>query len=84
MEPDLTFESAKDFVINAKTLPDRFHIVGALKKPNNGYVVIGIETNMRLGDHNYCSWLYDPRCGFIYGHYGLTEEEAYRDLIERG
>lgn len=70
---------AQPFAINSVYLPERFIVIGALRKRENDYVVIGMENN-----ETYCSWLYNPGCGFIHGHYRLTEEEALKELITRG
>ena len=82
MEPKIIKVSG--FAIDTSLLLKRFTIVGALQKRENDYVVIGTEESDVLEDHNYCSWLYNPGCGFIYGHYGLTREQALKDLLERG
>ena len=79
MNNDFDIEVSRDLVIKADLLPERFTIVGAFRKRDNDYIVIGQEN----GD-TYCSWLYNPNCGFIYGHYRLTLGEALKDLVERG
>lgn len=65
-------------------LPERFKVIGALNVHGDDYVVIGREGDDDEDTMNYCSWLYNPNCGFIYGHYRLTREEALNDLIKRG
>lgn len=66
------------FDIKSDLLPERFSIVGFIQDYKNDYVVMGRET----GDF-YCTWLYNPACGFTYGHYRLTKEEAYKDMLNR-
>ena len=79
MNPDNT-PIKNTFEINVSLLPERFTVIGALRREGtNDYVVIGMENN-----ETYCSWLYNPNCGFIYGHYRLTREEALKELTERG
>lgn len=80
MNPEtINVSVAQPFAINTVYLPERFTVIGALRKRENDYVVIGKENN-----ETYCSWLYNPNCGFIHGHYRLTEEEALKELITRG
>lgn len=81
MEPvTINVSVAQPFAINSVYLPERFTVIGALRRENSDdYVVIGKENN-----ETYCSWLYNPNCGFIHGHYRLTKEEALKELIERG
>ena len=72
------------FNYDKNVLPERFKVIGALNVGGDDYVVIGTEKTKYEEDGNYCSWLYNPNCGFIYGHYRLTREEALNDLIKRG
>ena len=68
-----------NFNVKVELLPARFTVIGALRREGtNDYVVIGMENN-----ETYCSWLYNPGCGFIYGHYRMTREEAIKDLLNR-
>lgn len=79
MNPE-TREVETNFNIKTELLPERFTVIGALKREGtDDYVVIGRE----LGGF-YCSWLYHPDCGFSWGHYRLTREQALKELIERG
>ena len=79
MNPE-TREIETNFNIKTDLLPERFTVIGALRREGtNDYVVIGTE----YGGF-YCSWLYNPDCGFAWGHYRLTREEALKDLVERG
>ena len=71
--------NGKDFGIDTSLLPERFRVEGVLRIMANDYVVIGTENG-----ETWCSWLYNPGCGFIQGHYRLTEEEALKELITRG
>lgn len=81
MNPEtINVSVAQPFAVNATYLPERFTVIGALRREGtNDYVVIGMENN-----ETYCSWLYNPNCGFVYGHYRLTREQALKDLVERG
>lgn len=81
MNPEtINVSVAQPFAINTTYLPERFTVIGALRREGtNDYVVIGMENN-----ETYCSWLYNPNCGFVYGHYRLTREQALKDLVERG
>lgn len=68
------------FCVKEELLPERFTVIGALRREGtNDYVVIGRERGGL-----YCSWLYHPDCGFSWGHYRLTREQAFKELIERG
>lgn len=79
MNPDTRVVDT-NFSVNASLLPERFTVIGALRREGtNDYVVIGMENN-----ETYCSWLYNPDCGFCWGHYRLTREQALKDLVERG
>ena len=79
MNPDIT-PIKETFEINASLLPERFTVIGALRREGtNDYIVIGTERGGL-----YCSWCYNPDCGFIWGHYRLTREEALKELVERG
>ena len=79
MNPE-TREVETNFNIKTELLPERFTVIGALRREGtNDYVVIGMENN-----ETYCSWLYNPDCGFVWGHYRLTREQALKELIERG
>ena len=71
------------FGIDAHLLPERFSVEGVLRIRDNDYIVIGKEKGRENGA-DWCSWLYNPNCGFIHGHYGLTKYMALRDFLERG
>lgn len=81
MNPEtINISVARPFEINSVYLPERFTVIGALRREGtDDYVVIGMENN-----ETYCSWLYNSNCGFVYGHYRLTREQALKDLVERG
>ena len=84
MNPDKIRKLDTNFNVDTSYLPDRFTVIGAVKVRDNDYVVIGMETTVEDKDSSYCSWLYNPDCGFIYGHYRLTRAEAFHDLVNRG
>ena len=71
-------DQIRDFHIDASLLPERFSITAARRVKGNDYIVIGKEN-----DDTYCSWLYNPDCGFVWGHYQLTLAEALHDLGNR-
>lgn len=85
MNPKDTFTLNNGFVINTDLLPERFSVIGAIQVRNNDYVVMGRENDSTIPeDNSYCSWLYNPECGFFYGHYRLTRDEAFKELLSRG
>ena len=87
MEPKTFYtKNNKSFVveIDISLLPERFEVINALAKRENGdCIVMGRETSVKDEDNSYCTWLYNPACGFIYGHYRLTRAEAFKQLVER-
>jgi len=79
MNPD-KYVVDNNFNVKTELLPERFTVIGALRREGtNDYIVIGMENN-----ETYCSWLYNSVCGFLWGHYRLTREQALKELVERG